>query len=226
MSEEQRREITEAESAEFLRKVIRGLMAKYGLQDIRVLALDRFRLRDEVEKRINEHRDEERQHAFREWLFDRENLLVDDRRVIDFRTMQYEPSRLYEGSHQFQKHYFGPRPGELVEKRADGALTAEFKCASHLDSHPSVKYWIRNLPQKPSSFRLQTAKNWFYPDFVCQLQDSRILVVEYKGEHLYAEAENKRLVGGVWESRSGGKCLFVMPTANDFGAIDRKIGPH
>jgi type III restriction enzyme len=65
----------------------------------------------------------------------------------------------------------------------------------------------------------------FYPDFVCQLMDGRILVVEYKGGHLYTaeDAEEKRAIGAVWESRSGGRCLFVMPTAGDFSVIDSKI---
>ena len=40
------------------------------------------------------------------------------------------------------------------------------------------------------------------------------MAVEYKGKHLYdaADADEKRAVGAVWQSRSDGKCLFVMPT--------------
>lgn len=87
-----------------------------------------------------------------------------------------------------------------------------------------MKFWVRNLANKSSSFRLQTSKNWFYPDFLCQLNDDRVLVVEYKGEHLFAEAEEKRSVGAVWESRSNGKCLFVMPEGKDLEAIRKKVG--
>jgi hypothetical protein len=86
-----------------------------------------------------------------------------------------------------------------------------------------VKFWVRNLSRKVTSFRLQTSKDWFYPDFLCQLNDGRVLVVEYKGEHLFADAEEKRAVGAVWESRSGGKCLFVMPEGKDLEKIRRKI---
>jgi len=50
-----------------------------------------------------------------------------------------------------------------------------------------------------------------------------MLVVEYKGEHLFAEAGEKRAVGAVWESRSGGKCLFVMPEGKDLEKIRQKI---
>lgn len=49
--------------------------------------------------------------------------------------------------------------------------------------------------------------------------DVRILVVEYKGQHLYTDAEEKRAVGEVWASRSNGKCRFVMPTQGDFSSI-------
>lgn len=90
---------------------------------------------------------------------------------------------------------------------------------------PDIKFWVRNLARKSSSFRLQTSKDWFYPDFVCQLADGRALVVEYKGKHLYdgVDAEEKRAIGKVWKSRSGGRCLFVMPTEGDFAVIDGAI---
>lgn len=216
-------DIPAPESAEFLRKVIHGLMARYAITDIGVLALDRFRLRDEIEDKIEAHRKAEREAAFRDWLLPDSALKVSDARTVNFKAMPYEPGWLYDGAFQFQKHYFGPKPGELREKRADGSLTEEFKCAQFLDGLPEVKFWIRNLSKKSSSFRLQTSKDWFYPDFVCQLNDGRILVVEFKGEHLWHEAEEKRLVGAVWESRSNGQCLFVMPKGSDLQAITQKI---
>jgi hypothetical protein len=167
--------------------------------------------------------DSEQSTAFQQFLLPESALTVSDERVINFKTMSYEPSWLYEGGFQFKNHYFGPKPGELLEKRADGTLREEFKCAQFLDQLPEVKFWVRNLANKATSFRLQTSKNWFYPDFLCQLNDGRVLVAEYKGEHLYADAEEKRAVGAVWESRSGSKCLFVMPLGNDLESIRRKI---
>jgi type III restriction enzyme len=216
-------DIPMGESAQFLRKVVRGLMAKYGLQDVDTIALDRFRLRDEVEKLIQKHRICERENSFNNWLLPESPLTVSDARALNFKTGSYEPSWVYEGGHQFQKHYFGPKPGELREKKADGKLTEEFQCACYLDSLPTVRWWVRNLANKGSSFRLQTSKQWFYPDFICQLVDGRILVVEYKGKHLWEDAEEKRAIGAVWESRSKGKCLFVMPTDGNFETIQAKI---
>ena len=199
-------------------------MAKFGIADIGTLALDRFRLRDEIETRIQRHRDSERKTAFQKFLLPDSSLAVSDERTINFKTIVYEPGWVYEGGFQFKKHYFGSKPGELSEKRADGKTTEEFQCAQFLDGElQGVEFWVRNLARKTTSFRLQTSKDWFYPDFLCQLTDGRVLAVEYKGEHLFIGAEEKRAVGAVWESRSGGHCLFVMPSEGDFSSITAKI---
>lgn len=213
------RDIALGESAEFLRKVIRGLMSKFGISDVSVLALDRFRLRDAVETRIQQHRDAELKAIFRQFLLPESPLTVTDARAINFKAMNYEPSWLYEGGFNFRKHYFGPKPGELRDKKADGKLTEEFQCAQFIDGLTGVEFWARNLARKSSSFRLQTSKDWFYPDFICQLVDGRVMAVEYKGRHLWVDAEEKRAVGAVWSSRSSGRCIFAMPTDGDFSSI-------
>lgn len=218
-------DIPVGESAEFLRKVIRGLMAKFAITDVSVLALDRFRLRDEIEACIEQHRNSERKAAFQRFLFLDSPLVVSEDRALNFKLITYEPSWLYEGSFLFKKHYFGSKPGELLERTPTGALKEEFLCAQFLDRLPEVQFWVRNLSRKPTSFRLQTSKDWFYPDFLCQLIDGRVLVVEYKGKHLYdaVDAEEKRAVGAVWASRSKGRCLFVMPTEENFSGITQAV---
>ena len=180
-------------------------------------------VRDEIEARIQEHRECERKVAFQAFLLPESVLAVSEVRAINFKTMVYEPSWLYEGGFQFKKHYFGPKPGELHEKTDKGKLTEEFQCAQFIDGLPEVKFWIRNLSKKSSSFRLQTSSQWFYPDFVCQLNDGRVLVVEYKGQHLMTDAEEKRAVGAVWASRSNRRCLFAMPSEGDFSAVEKAI---
>lgn len=216
------------EAAEFLRKIVRGLMAKFGITEVSILALDRFRLREESETRIQQHRESERKAAFQMFLLPESVLTVSDECAVNFKMMTYEPSWLYEGGFQFKKHYFGPKPGELHEKTPAGNLAEEFRCAQFLDGElPEVKFWVRNLPRKARSFRLQTSTDWFYPDFLCQLADGRVLAVEYKGKYLYdaVDAEEKRAVGEVWASRSGGRCLFVMPTEGDFSVIEKLVKP-
>jgi type III restriction enzyme len=49
------------------------------------------------------------------------------------------------------------------------------------------------------------------------------MAVEYKGGHLWTDAEDNRAVGAVWASRSNGRCLFVMPTEGDFSAITNAV---
>jgi len=218
-------DIPPGESAEFLRKCVRGLMARCGITDVAVLALDRFRLRDEVERLIESHRVDEHRDAFQHWLLPEAALSVSMERGLDLSKLLYEPSWQYDGSFVFKKHYYGPKPGELRERKADGNLTEEFQCAQFLDGLDEVAYWVRNLSRKPSSFRLQTSTDYFYPDFVCRLNDGRILVVEFKGGAVdkgwYAlpESEEKRLVGAIWAKRSNGHCLFIMPKGKDFDAI-------
>jgi len=79
-----------------------------------------------------------------------------------------------------------------------------------------------------NSFWRQVPGGKFYPDFVALLNDGRILVVEYKGAHLYEKTseQHKRLIGEVWMQESQGKCLFCMPTERDFKSIDQVIERH
>jgi type III restriction enzyme len=207
------------ESGTFLHKVIRGLMSKYDIAEVGELARDRFRLRDQIGTRIQQYRDSEQKAAFQQFLLPGSALMVNEERAINFKTMSYEPSWVYEGGFQFKKHYFGPKPGELAEKTSAGKLTEEFQCAQFIDGLSEVEFWVRNLARKSTSFRLHTSKDWFYPDFLCKLIDGRVLVVEYKGKHLWTDAEEKRAIGAVWASRSKGRCLFVMPTDGDFSAL-------
>ncbi len=218
-------DIPAGESAVFLRKVIQGLMAQCGIADLSLIALDRHRLRDQIENCINTHRESERKTAFKEWLLPDSALVVAENKSINFAKMSYEPGWLYDGGFQFRKHYFGSKPGELKERRADGSLMEEFRCAQYLDALPEVKFWARNLSRRTTSFRLQTSTDWFYPDFICLLNDGRVLVVEYKGKHLDQtdDSNEKRAIGAVWESRSNGKCLFIMPTGPNLEAIKKKI---
>ena len=78
-----------------------------------------------------------------------------------------------------------------------------------------VKYWVRNLERQPVySFWLPTSTDRFYPDFVAELNDGRIVVVEYKGAHLYGndDSREKRDIGSVWAGPAAGvACLRWFP---------------
>lgn len=102
--------------------------------------------------------------------------------------------------------------------------TEEFQCAQQLDYLAQVKYWVRNIPKDPHSFRLPVASGWFYPDFVCELNDGRVLVVEYKGDHLISndDSQEKKQVGLQWADSSHGLCLFIMAEKQDKQGRDVK----
>ncbi len=156
--------------------------------------------------------------AFQALLLPDSELTVAADVAIDLTKAGYEPSWYYDGGHRFQKHYFAPAPGEL-KNSGD-----EFDCAVFLDGLSEVKAWIRNLSRKGPFWMRRSTQN-FYPDFVCLLNDGRVLAVEFKGEHLVTadEAKEKAAVGAVWESRSQGHCLFVMPTKGKLREIRDKI---
>jgi len=109
----------------------------------------------------------------------------------------------YGGRWEFKNHYY-PVIAELKDKGE------EFECARFIDRHPQVKHWVRNLDQAAFGFWLPTAQGRFFPDFIAELKDGRIAVIEYKGAHLRTLASEieKRKVGELWAASSGGKCVF------------------
>ena len=213
-----------AESAVYLRKVITGLKTNRGLTTA-FLALDRHRLRDVIEEKIKQYRSTERKTAFKEWLLPDSPLVLSANYAVDFSKISYDPGEIYKGSWSFPKHFFGPKPGDLIERTGSGELREEFKCALFIEDLPDVKTWVRNISKRSTSFWLQTSTDKFYPDFVCLLTDGRILVVEYKGKDRWdgLDATEKRDIGNIWAARGGGKYLFVMPDGPDLEAIRRAI---
>ena len=80
---------------------------------------------------------------------------------------------------------------------------------------------MRNVEREDRfSFWLPTADDYFYPDFVCELIDGRVLVVEYKGEPYKTndDSREKAQIGHQWLHSSGGHCLFLFALKqDDFG---------
>jgi type III restriction enzyme len=83
----------------------------------------------------------------------------------------------YSGRFRFAKHFLG---SDAVPAFDGTEMGEEFQCAQAIDSLPQIKFWIRNVAPHTQSFWLPTATDKFYPDFVAQLADGRLLVVEYK----------------------------------------------
>ncbi len=56
------------------------------------------------------------------------------------------------------------------------------------------------------------------------LENGKVLVVEYKNERDWVLPENieKRQIGELWEKRSNGRGLFIMPRGKDWNIIRQK----
>jgi type III restriction enzyme len=69
---------------------------------------------------------------------------------------------------------------------------------------------------------LQTRRGKFYPDFVAELLDGRLLMVEYKGAHLATgeDTKHKAEIGDIWERNSNGEALFLMAVKKDANGLN------
>ena len=121
----------------------------------------------------------------------------------------YRDQRRYRGRWKPRKHFLGADRVPAFDGAEDGE---EFQCAQAIDSLPRLRYWIRNVARDPASFSLPTATDRFYPDFVAQLDDGRLLVVEYKGarDADAPDTREKRTIGELWERMSDGQGLFLV----------------
>jgi type III restriction enzyme len=182
---------------------------------------EKYRLKEAARKKVESIRKSVQSEVFQKALFSLTDYELVTTPALCFtfdpEDYPYPPNSLFE--HKLKKHYYKV----VGDMKAKGE---EFQCAQLLDSHPKVKRWIRNLEGRPQhSFWLQTSTDRFYPDFVCELTDGHFLVVEYKGFDRWSDddSKEKRNVGKVWEEKSNGQCLFIMPQGPDWNAILAKL---
>ncbi|WP_025915613.1 DEAD/DEAH box helicase [Herminiimonas sp. CN] len=134
-----------------------------------------------------------------------------------YQAGQYPARQIYQGSYEFSKHFY-PMIHDLREKTQAGQVAEEFRCAQAIDAHAKVKQWVRNIErQERFSFWLPTSTDYFYPDFVAELVDGRVLAVEYKGEPYKTndDSREKQQVGHQWQQSSGGRCVFLFAVERD-----------
>jgi type III restriction enzyme len=174
------------------------------------LARHQHPLVQQLAHRIAELRDKAARGAFQQLVLDGGwAVQASAAHAFQFEVGNYPvpAHKRYRGKFVFAKHYFGNAISDLE----DGG--EEWRCAMEIEEHPAVKHWVRNIDSDPvAGFWLPTSFGRFYPDFVCELNDGRLLVVEYKGEHLrnVPREIEKGQVGRVWAERSAGQCVFAM----------------
>lgn len=213
-------DIPQTQTSLFIHKAISGLIEQRDLI-IERLAREKFRLRNAIETKIQNHRRSQNLRSYQQCLFGLNSAKIEVSLELCFSFVEgkYAPNWYYEGNFMFRKHYFKA----IGELKSEGE---ELECAIFLDGLSQVKYWVRNLERRrDTSFWLQTASDRFYPDFVAKLQDGRLLVVEFKGEYLWSndDSKEKRAVGELWAEKSGGSCLFAMTKGTDWSSILKAI---
>ena len=189
----------------YLTLLVRNLIDETGLP-LAGLIRARFQLAQAIERRLEEMRAASVVRGFQMMLDHTDAVTASYEYSFRFEPNRY-PARppYYQGCWRFERHYY-PLIGDLK------STGEEFECARLIDRHPKVRHWVRNLPREPRfSFWLPTSTDYFYPDFVCELTDGRVLVVEYKGAYLdNSDTAEKERIGRIWAATSGGKCVFLM----------------
>ncbi|MBK6599295.1 MAG: hypothetical protein IPG25_16040 [Proteobacteria bacterium] len=204
-------DVTQPVLLEFCRKTVAYLTTTRGVA-LNDLLRFKFQLAKAVQQKVAAYRQQAFAANYQTFLFGAQaQVTTSFADGFAFDNRPYPAAWFYSGALQFKKHFFGG-VGEL---KASGE---EFECAKLLDAAPQVKFWIRNLSQKPdTSFWLQTSTDRFYPDFVAMLQDGRLFAVEYKGEPYVTndDSREKTNLGELWAGNSGGKAVFLMAEKQD-----------
>lgn len=203
------RYIGQGELVSWLTALVGHLIRDRGIP-LAALMRCQFILARRVQERLQSIYAEERQSVYQTSLFEKiaQPVLSFDNGFQFFDGM-YDGVRKHRGKVRFGKHFTGTDQVPAFDGK--GEKGEEFECAMYLDANPKVKHWIRNVPKHPASFWLPLAGGRFYPDFVAELHDGRIFVVEYKGEHLktHPDTLEKIAIGQLWERQSE-RALFLL----------------
>ena len=72
-----------------------------------------------------------------------------------------------------------------------------------------------------SGFSLPLSPGHFYPDFIAELRDGRVALIEYKGGHLASGPKelHKEAVGKLWQDRSDGQAVFGWIVDKDWAKL-------
>ncbi|MCL2305973.1 MAG: DEAD/DEAH box helicase family protein [Planctomycetaceae bacterium] len=201
-----------SQSQAWLLRLIDSLIAKRQC-DVNVLVRKRHQLAQTVKTIITDHGREQVRLAARS-LIDMRNKNRRLETSMDLAVVLgeqcYSPYQQYKGQYRFKRHAF-----DLI----GGMGNEEMLCAAEIDGHPNVRRWMRNLEHESAGgFSLPLSPGRFFPDFLAELNDGRIAMIEYKGGYL-AELSTERFkmeIGNLWADRSNGQCVFVWVVDQDW----------
>ncbi len=198
-------DLTQGQRSGYFAAVVSYLLHERGIPLV-TLAKARFKLAQDIEARVADLKDKAAKNQFRQLVLEGEWTIEPDwTRPLLFEANRYPvpAGSRYAGRYQFNKHFY-----PVLADLKDGG--EEFLCAQLLDKHAKVRHWVRNLTTTPCGFALATSRGRFFPDFVAELVDGRIALVEYKGAHLLNDPYEieKRQIGELWARKSQQRCLF------------------
>jgi type III restriction enzyme len=186
------------------------------------LVYRKFRLRAALDEKMRDALHTAKRSTYQRLMDFGGDFRVSDDVAVIFQQGRYAYNFPYVGFTQLPKHFFST----IGDLKAEGE---EFDCALFIATQlEGVKYWVRNVERKTGAFSLQTATDRFYPDFVVQLDEkhaNRVLAIEYKNARDWRndDSREKRSLGDLWERRSDGRCLFIMPEGRELETIRQKI---
>lgn len=196
---------------EFCRKIVSFLTSgrKISLSD---LLRFKYQLSKAIQQKIAAYRQLAYNQSYQNCLFSPQAEVVTSLLgALNFEKLPYPTTDTYKGAYQFKKHFYG----SIGDLASEGE---EFECAQIIDTLSQVKFWVRNLSNRPqTSFWLPTSTDRFYPDFVVMLTDGRILVIEYKGADRLTndDTKEKTNVGELWANKSDRQSLFLLASMRD-----------
>lgn len=206
------RGLPKAQSQAWLLRVVDSLLADREA-DLRVLVRKRHDLANVVIRRIAAHGRQQVRVAA--------NLLFAGASSRHLETSTDLPAMLEEHNYAPYHEYRGmlSLPKHAFTKIGD-MRNEESECAKRINDHPNVKRWVRNLENESAGgFSLPLSPGRFFPDFIAELEDGRIALVEYKNSILARVEGHKRDVGKLWAARSEGHCVFAWIVDRDWTTL-------
>jgi type III restriction enzyme len=200
-------------SQPWLLRVVQHLTDVRGIT-LPMLVRRRHELATVVRTMIADHAREQLRKATN-LLFEKhpESVQTDDEFALTIEEDAYFPGELYEGGFKFKKHAFediGKMNGEETE------------CAIRIDGHENVRRWLRNAERATQGgFSLPKSPGRFYPDFIVELNDGRIVLVEYKNSKLasHPDEQQKKDIGELWAMRSESGHRFGWIVDKEWNAL-------
>ena len=214
-------ELVEIELEEWIGRVIAHLERDRGLspsaladwQDVIAIALRR---------KITRLRAAARQSVREDMLFGVEALprRTHGTTTLDGDAFANQATEPLPGGQRFTSHLYG---ADRMHRLDGKPLGEEFQCAVQLDALEEVEVWCRNIARHPDAFWLPKAEGRFFPDFVAQLTDGRLMVIEYKGEDRATndDTRDKDRVGRLWAAATGNVYATVFKALHGKGPAEQ-----